>query len=463
MDQHTKALAAYAAGLKFEDLDEAAIEKVKVMTLHTLAASLAAEPIPQTQAAIGMVRRKGGVPESTVWCGKGLKAPMDEAAFANGTIADILDWEDCSWIGHPSAGSIPTGLAVGEALGKTGRDYLTAVVAGLEVYLRIGMAIQPTREYLIDGHGWGLVSWQIFNSAVTAGRLKGFDTDQMQQLLGAAYHQTLCTVNKHHAGGAKSDIYHYVHGFNARNGINAALWVEAGFFNAKDTLDGPGGLWKQLSDTEDPGWYEKDLGTRFYITEVLQKHWPANMWIQGPLDALAELRAEYGLTMDNIEKIRVSPILEFLFEDYFASTRGPLDAQFSIPFCLSAYLKDPHPGPHWFSEENLNDPQIAAFCRRFEGFGPTVIAQDNFRIYMAGSFPDATVEVTMTDGRVVSRTVRFPKGHPKNPYTLAEEQEHFRMATKGFVTPEHQERIIELVSNLEQLDSLAELAALTAN
>ena len=65
--------------------------------------------------------------------------------------------------------------------------------------------------------------------------------------------------------------------------------------------------------------------------------------------------------------------------------------------------------------------------------------------------------------QMVSRTVRFPKGHPKNPYTLAEEQEHFRMATKGFVTPEHQERIIELVSNLEQLDSLAELAALTAN
>ena len=58
--------------------------------------------------------------EATI-VGDGSKVPCAAAAFANGTLADILDWEDCSWTGHPSAGAIPAALAMGELVKASGK------------------------------------------------------------------------------------------------------------------------------------------------------------------------------------------------------------------------------------------------------------------------------------------------------------------------------------------------------
>jgi len=94
-----------------------------------------------------MVQRRGGVAEATVWGSDGRKVPVQEAAFANGTMADIVDWEDCSWTGHPSAGAIPVAMAVAEACRQSGQDYLTAVVAAHGGYQRVAMAAQPSQVH----------------------------------------------------------------------------------------------------------------------------------------------------------------------------------------------------------------------------------------------------------------------------------------------------------------------------
>ncbi len=66
--------------------------------------------------------------------GERTKVSCIQAAFANGTLADILGWEDCSWTAHPSANAIPAALAIDERLSASGRDYITSIVAGYEVY-----------------------------------------------------------------------------------------------------------------------------------------------------------------------------------------------------------------------------------------------------------------------------------------------------------------------------------------
>ena len=117
-----------------------------------------------------MVYAKGGVGEATVWGSDGKKVPAREAAFANGAISDIMDWEDCHWTGHASAGAVPVALAMGEKLKLSGKDYMTAVVAGFEGYTRIAMAVQPSKEFLKVGSRWGLVSWQIFAASLAAAK-----------------------------------------------------------------------------------------------------------------------------------------------------------------------------------------------------------------------------------------------------------------------------------------------------
>ena len=118
---NTSILSEHIAGLKYEQLPEKTVWKVKRLILHVLAAALASADTPQARAATCIAARKESAGKAVVWGSKGLLASAEDAAFANATMADILDWEDCSWTGHPSAGVVPVALALGQALCKSGK------------------------------------------------------------------------------------------------------------------------------------------------------------------------------------------------------------------------------------------------------------------------------------------------------------------------------------------------------
>lgn len=459
---YSRRLADFLADLKFEDIPQEAVDQVKKLTLHVLGASIGALPIEQTKKVIAITQKKGGIAEATIWGSNGCKVPAQEAAFANGTMADIMDWEDCSWTGHPSAGAIPVALAVGEANNLSGKDYITSVVAGYEGYQRIAMAAQPSRAYITSGQGWGLVSWQIFSASIPAGKAMGFSADEIDQLFGASLYNAIVSCNKHSEGLAKSDIYHYAHGFSARNGVLSAVLTREGFDNCRGALDGNDGFWHMVSDQVAWEWHVKELGTRWLICETYLKHWPANMWVQTPLEALDILMKQHPFSIDEVEKIRVSPFVPFICGDYSKTTRGTLDAQFSIPYCFTAYIMDPQMGAQWFSEEMRNNQKLIDFASKFEYYGETRIPNDNFDEFKTGSFPEIAVEVTLKDGTVLSKTMRYPKGHPRNNFTLAEQYDHFRLCCSPYMKSEQIEKIICIVDKLEDLKNVRELAELCA-
>lgn len=458
---YSRRLAEFLADLKYEDIPQEVVDQVKRLTLHVIGASIGALPIEQTKKTIAITQKNGGVAEATIWGSNGAKVPVQAAAFANGTLADIMDWEDCSWTGHPSAGTIPVALAIGEANNLSGKDYITAVVTGHEGYHRIAMAAQPSREYILSGQGWGLVSWQIFAASIPAGKALSFNADQMEQLFGASLYNAVVPANKHSNGSAKSDIYHYCHGFSARNGVVSAILTKEGFDNCYGALDDNDGFWHTVSDQVDWDWHVKELGTKWYITETYLKHWPANMWVQTPLEALDILMKQRLFTIDEVEKIRISPKVPFICVDYSKTTQSVLDAQFSIPYCLTAYIMDPHMGAQWFSDEMRNNKKLIDFADRFEYFGETRNFIDNFDEFKTGSFPEITVEVLLKDGDVLSKTMRYPKGHPRNNFTLKEQYNHFRLCCSPYMKSEQIEKIINIVDKLEDLENVRKLAELT--
>lgn len=460
---YTRRLADFLESIRYEDLPQEVVDQVKKMTLHVLGASIGALGLEAAHRPIQLACAKGGAAEATVWGSDGSKkVPASEAAFANGTLADFMDWEDCSWTGHPSAGLIPCTLAQGEKMGASGKAYITAVATGFEGYERIAMSMQPTRAFLTSGHGWGLASWQIFAASLPVGKLLGFTSDQFNQLLGASEYTAIVPSNRHSEGLTKSDIYHYCHGFNARNGIVAAEVTLAGFDNLRDCLDGNDGFWRNVSDQVDMEWVVKEMGTKWYITETYFKHWPSNMWVQTPLEAMDRIMKRHPFTLDEVAKIRVSPPIGMITGDYSATTRTCLDAQFSIPYCLTAYIMDPRMGAHWFTEDMLNNRTLIDFAENFEYFGEPRIPNDCFKEFEKGTFPEVTVKVYLKDGTELTETMRHPKGHPRNNFTMEEEFNHFRMCCKPYMKPEQIEKIISLVAMLEDLENIGELAELGA-
>lgn len=460
---YTTKLSEYLVDMKYEQIPADAIEMAKILTLHVLGAALASKPIEQNQKAVTMATMRGGKEEATIW-GTQLKVSREDAAFANGTMADLLDWEDCAWTGHPSAGTIPVAFVMSEAEKKTGKDYLTAVVASYEGYHRIAMAEQPSTESILEKKRmWGLVSWQIYAASIAAAKILGLNLDQMKQTLGASYYQTFAPATKHSAGLGTSDIYHFAHGFAARNGITAATIAQIGYENCYDALDGVNGAWNQVSDIVDWSWLDRDLGTRYYIKETLLKHWPANMWTQGPMDAAMHLKEKYHFSADDVVEMNFSPNLANKAQPYEKTTKSILDAQFSIPYVIGAYFMNPDDvGVKWFSKERRNDPKLIALTGRFKLHGEEVISYQLFNLFKADSdFPQVTLEVTLKDGRTVTESLKYPKGHPKNPFTMEEEKEHFLLCVRDVMAREQAEAIINTVEHLEELRDFSELAKLT--
>lgn len=454
---NTQKVSELVANIKYEDLPASVIEQVKRLTIHTVGVSVASAPIKTGKNAIALAEGQGGKEEAHIWGGHGKKVPAQVAAFANATQADVLDWEDCSWTGHPSAGAIAAAFAVAEAEHKTGKDYITAVAAAYEGYQRVSSSVKPSDEYT-KTHSWGLSSWQIFGSTFAAAKLIGLDADKTNQAIGATTYVTPVAMGLHAAGPAKSDIYHFAHGTDAYNGIFAARIAEIGFDNGKDYLDGPLGYWSTVSDSNNPAWFNRSLNdNNWLINETYLKHWPANMWIQTPLEILDAIYKEHPFKADEITEITIDPTTNLTAPYYGDTARTTLDAQFNLSFCFAAYILDPTPSADWFTDDKLNKPEILELAKKIHEIGETRTPRDHFAVFEQGDFPKMTVVVKLKNGTVLEKSIAYPKGHPNNNTSLDEEYELFKRITTPFIGAEKAERFIKAIDSLETVADFADI------
>lgn len=133
---NSTALSKFAVDLRYEDIPAEVREMAKKMTIQTIGAALASKNMDFTQSVLAFSKKYGSGDDATRMI-DGKKTSLLGAVFTNSIIADNIDWEDCSWTGHPSAGIVPAAFAVSEARGRSGKEMLAAVVAGFEVYQRI--------------------------------------------------------------------------------------------------------------------------------------------------------------------------------------------------------------------------------------------------------------------------------------------------------------------------------------
>ena len=456
--QYTRKLGEYAASLKYEDLPKEVIEQAKKITLHTISAAITCMNVPTAKKVVEMAEKKGGSREATIWGSNNLKVPVEEAGFVNGTTSDTLDWEDCTWTGHASAGTIPAAYAMGEKTKASGKRYLEAVVASYEVYQRIAMSVQPDLStYFGKGKGWGLVCWQIFSSTVAAAKILGFDGLQIADSITKAAYLTPLTLGD----TGLTDTYHVAHGVSARSGINSVLLTEYGFEPYYDGLDGKSGFWRQINDTVDWSWLDKDLGKDWLIMQTLLKHWPVNVWIQAPLDGLDNLCRKHDIKADNISKIRVSPQLDIYTDKGMSRPYVFMQAQYSVPHCFAAYLDNPYPSEKWFTEESRQpEGRIAELSKLVEFFGPEMDRYEAFLMFMDRDFPETTVEIVTKQGETFSETFKYPKGHPQNNFSFDEEKEHFITHTAPFIGKDKAVKFAEAMEMLEACEDISELSEL---
>ncbi|EEQ60677.1 MmgE/PrpD family protein [Clostridiales bacterium 1_7_47FAA] len=461
MTEYTKGLCDFITNLKFEHLAPELTDKAKKLTLHVVGAALSGRTLPTAVSARTAARAVVGTQAdlmSTMW-GESGKVPMHGAVMANATAADTLDWEDCSFTGHPSAHLISVSMAMTEAMHLTGKDYITAVIGGFEIYQRVACYIQPTLDYDTTKYGWGLGSWQIFASAAPAGKLLNCNADQFNLLLGA----TGCSTPVVNAILALqgSDFYHLQYAITGLTGTMLAGMAKRNELdNIYNIMDGESGYPMMMRGFANEGWIDRNLGTEYLFGQLLLKHWPANMWIQTPLDCLDHLKTEHGFNAEDIEEIFMTPTYEerdkFSWDGY-ASCR---DAQFSVPYCLAAYLLRGEPGANWYRADGLADKELLEMASRVK-LDPDRLQTlpEAFKMFTEGSFPTTGMRVTLKDGQQFEVTLPFPKGHPQNPFDWEDVEQTFRSGARAVNLPEDKiQRFIDLCKKIDQLDDMSELA-----
>lgn len=452
--QHTRKLAEYAAALRYDDLPSEVVVQAKKLLLHTLAVSMSATVTDQGRRSIPLGRQIGGAGNSATIYGSRDLGSCGQAAFVNGTMADILDWEDCSWTGHPSAAIVPVAIALAEDRQASGKDLIAAIVAGFETYQRIALAVRPTTDYYWK-RGWGLTSWQAFGASIPAAKLMGLDAERLAQTISL----TGFIQNSPNAKSRSwiSDMYHFSYGLAANTGLQTAMIVESGINGYDDGLDGDDGYWNQVSDRCDFDQFGRNLGSEYLILETLFKRWPANMWIQQPLDALDALKAVHGFGAGDIAEIVVDPNFRVRMTWEPDGFDGMLQAQYSIPYCLAARALDLEPGPDWFSAEARKNPQLNELAGKVRAEGEVVEMFGAFEQFVAGGYPEVHLTVRLHDGRELRHRLRFPKGHACRPFGMDETEALAERCLAGVLTRKGCRQVIDAVRNLETLGQAGEL------
>src|SRR5207249_832082 len=159
-------------------------DHLKPAVLDCLACILSGRSEDVSLRAVSHVLRHGGAGPATV-LGHRNRASIEDAALVNGTMGHACDYDDVSmsmW-GHATAPVLPAALAIAESRNLSGREFLLAFLAGLEVEIKLGAAAAPVHY----DAGWhATATMGIFGAAVAAAKGLGLGRDAVQAALGIA-------------------------------------------------------------------------------------------------------------------------------------------------------------------------------------------------------------------------------------------------------------------------------------
>ena len=241
MAQETATLAAYVADLKYDDIPPEVLDRAKVLTLDFLGSAIRARrEAESTPSVVKMLAalKLDSAGEATVFGDSRTWTPA-VAALLNGTMGHSLDFDDTHADSslHPSAPVVPAAFAVGEMVGASGREVLTAIVAGYEVCCRLGNALDPTSHYARGFHPTATAG--TYGAAAAAGKLFGLSEQQLIYAFGVSGSQAAGSL-QFLVNGAWNKRYQV--GASAMNGVIAATLAKNDFVGAIESVEGKHGL-----------------------------------------------------------------------------------------------------------------------------------------------------------------------------------------------------------------------------
>jgi len=440
-------------GLRLEAIPPEVSEKTKLILLDTLGIALASSTMDFGGMVLEVARTLGGTADSRL-IGSPHKVAAANAVLANGTLAHGLDYDDTleGAIVHTGCCGAITALAVGEAVGASGRGVLEAAVAGIEVMCKVGLAA-PGRFHARGFHPTALCS--TFGAAAAAGKLYDLEFSQWVSAFGICGSQSSGII-EYLADGTWTKRLHP--GWSAHGGIIAVLLAQQGFRGPASVFEGRHGFYRAFGG--DNGYHlEKlgELGRTWEIPRIAFKSYPCGSISHPYMDCALKLRQKYSIRPQDIEEVvcrtaegPVHRLWEPLKEKQQPSSS--YGAKFSLPYSIAAILVRGRAGLEEFSDAAIHDAEILSLAKRVR-----------YELDPALDYPrhfSGHVKIKLRNGAVLEENQPYPRGGLESPLPPSEIEEKFR-ANAGMTLPQKKvERIIATVRRLEDLAKIEELSDL---
>ncbi|HUL38499.1 MAG TPA: MmgE/PrpD family protein [Thermodesulfobacteriota bacterium] len=452
----TQELAKYCHSLKFRQLPEEVVDRVKYFFLDFIGVACRGSQEDSSRTMYRLVEELGDARQGGVIIGRRGRAPFVYAALANGTSAHAIEMDDVNNEAslHPGVVVFPAALATSEMVRGVGEKFIEAVVLGYEVMIRLGRALGPQNSYKRGFHPTGTCG--SFGSSVVVSKIMGLKREEMISAMGIAGSQAAGSM-EYLAQGAWTKRFHA--GWAALSGMVAAQLARKGFKGPSSIIEGRDGFLHSYSDGADQSKVLEGIGTQYEILRTSIKPHACCRYMQPPIDAILKVVKENDLPPEKVEKVRVGILLagarliaEPLEEKY--TPQSIVDAQFSMPFGAAVAILYRKAGLDEFQLSKIRSEEVKRMMRRVECVKDPDLEK---------TFPKqwcATAEIFTKDGKRYFTRVEYCKGDPENPLSWDELVAKFHNLSSGFWTRDRRSKIVETVKKLDEIQDLKKWSSL---
>lgn len=444
-----------------EDVSEMIINRI-IDNAAVAVASLTRKPVVTARAqALSHPASYGGVGANIFGETTLMRTSPEWAAWANGVAVRELDYHDtflAADYSHPGD-NIPPILAVAQHRGIAGKDLIRGIATGYEIQVDLVKAI-CLHQHKIDH-----VAHLGPSAAAGIGSMLGLSADEIFQAIGQALHTT--TATRQSRKGEISSWKAYAPAFAGKMAVEAVDRAMRGETSPTPIYEGEDGFIAWLLDGPAAS-YEVPLPERGEpkqaILETYTKEHSAEYQAQALIDLARKIHREHPEATDpeNVSSI----VIHTSHHTHHVIGSGSHDPQkydptasretldHSIAYIFTVALQDgswhhiesytperasrPDTVRLWQKTSTTEDPE---WTRRYHSMDPKEKAFGG------------RVEITLTDGTVISDELAVADAHPLGARPFAREQyiNKFRTLAQGLVEQTEVERFLSLVQRLPEL------------
>ncbi len=450
----TEEIADFVEATRFKDFSPEAKHTAKRCMIDGIGVILAGSTEPCSRIIREYVLGVRGQEESSL-LGKGKdRAPAHLAALANGTAGHAMDWDDTalsklpdrSVLLHPTLPPLAAGLAVGEKLGISGQDFLTAFLIGFEVECKIAESVHP--DLWVRGFHTSNTCG-IFGATAAVAKLMNLRATQIRRAFAIAASMAAgLIVNL----GTMVKPLHM--GQAAENGIVSARLADLGYEGHPDALEGHKGFYHAFAGGFLLERIRGRLGRPFSILDpgVSIKPYPCGVVGHPAMDAMQALAIRHDLQPENVASVKVftgSNVLPPKGPLRYQKAQTALQGKFCVPFQMASMIIRRKAGVAEFSDEFVQSPKVQDMMDRVEAIiDPEIDALGRDKIV-------SRIEVRLKDGRVLrENSPEHYRGGPLNPLSREELVEKFMDCVQRTLIPDQAGKLVRAIESLEDLDSI---------